>query len=82
MVSDLEILNFHTRVERVGRSKKINWLNYDLFMKIHAICDAKNAILKYFVHFFYALTGSTLVCLELPGSYTLGQKIVTFSIFL
>ena len=29
--------------------KKMNWFNYDLFMKIYAICDAKNAILKYFV---------------------------------
>ena len=38
----------HTRVEPVGRVAKINWLNYDMGMKIHAICDAKNAILKYF----------------------------------
>ena len=39
---------YHTRVEPVGRVAKINWLNYDMGMKIHAICDAKNAILKYF----------------------------------
>ena len=38
----------HTRVEPVGRVAKMNWLNYDMGMKIHAICDAKNAILKYF----------------------------------
>ena len=39
---------FHTRVEPVGRVAKMNWLNYDMGMKIHAICDTKNAILKYF----------------------------------
>ena len=38
----------HTRVEPVGRVAKMNWLNYDMGMKIHAICDTKNAILKYF----------------------------------
>ena len=38
----------HTRVEPVGRVAKMNWLNYDMGMNIHAICDAKNAILKYF----------------------------------
>ena len=42
------ILYLHTRVEPVGRVAKMNWLNYDMGMKIHAICDAKNAILKYF----------------------------------
>ena len=39
----------HTLLEPVGRSKKMNWLNCDMEMKIHAICDAKKAILKYFV---------------------------------
>ena len=38
----------HTRVEPVGRVAKMNWLNYDMGMKIHANCDTKNAILKYF----------------------------------
>ena len=42
------VKNKHTRVEPVGRVAKMNWLNYDMSMKIHAICDAKNAILKYF----------------------------------
>ena len=44
----LNFLPYHTRVEPVGRVAKMNWLNYDMGMKIHAICDAKNAILKYF----------------------------------
>ena len=39
----------HTLLELVGGSKKMNWLNCDMEMKIHAICDAKKAILKYFV---------------------------------
>ena len=40
---------FHTLLEPVGGLKKMNWLNCDLEMKIHAICDAKKVILKYFV---------------------------------
>ena len=47
-VSKVLIVPLHTRVEPVGRVAKMNWLNYDMGMKIHAICDAKNAILKYF----------------------------------
>ena len=39
----------HTLLEPVGKSKKMNWQNCDMEMKIHAICDAKKVILKYFV---------------------------------
>ena len=42
-------LNLHTLLEPVGGLKKMNWLNCDMEMKIHAICDAKKVILKYFV---------------------------------
>ena len=41
--------NSHTLLEPVGGLKKMNWLNCDMEMKIHAICDAKKVILKYFV---------------------------------
>ena len=39
----------HTLLEPVGGLKKMNWLNCDMDLKIHAICDAKKVILKYFV---------------------------------
>ena len=43
----IKTMKLHTRVEPVGRVAKMNWLNYNMGMKIHAICDTKNAILKY-----------------------------------
>ena len=42
-IGQLILIRYHTRVDPVG-----GVTNYDMGMKIHAICDAKNAILKYF----------------------------------